>query len=147
MLTEEEYILIKNCAYNSIEYFRQLSLDEKFNFIKVSPFKEKNEVAIFISTLFFPNDLELIEQFKSNKDLKTIADLYKVPIELIKIKKEELDSMDLTRMIKERKISFKSTLQSYQGINDDNINLMNLLFHNNTYSQIDENTIVFPYKK
>lgn len=50
-------------------------------------------------------------------------------------------------MIKERKISFKSTLQSYQGINDDNINLMNLLFHNNTYSQIDENTIVFPYKK
>lgn len=53
MLTEEEYILIKNCAYNSIEYFSQLSLDEKFNFIKVSPFKEKNEVAIFISTLFF----------------------------------------------------------------------------------------------
>lgn len=119
-MTVQEYILLKNWAYNSVEYFRNLSMVEKYNFLKSLPFKDKVTLDIFLATLFLPNDLELITLFSNNKNIEEIAKQFNVPINVIVRKKLELQEMDIAGYIKEGKIKEQSALQRpIQLTNDD----------------------------
>ena len=119
IMTIDEYIAIKNWAYNNVEYFRNLSLKEKYNFIKSLPFNNKEILNIFLSTLILPNDLELVTLFSNNKNLNEIAHKFNVPFTLIIRKKLELSEMDIISYIESGKISHQSALQQPINLNDE----------------------------
>lgn len=134
-ITLEKYILIKNWAYNSVEYFRTLSLKDKYIFIKSLQIKDKNILDIFLSTLFLPNDLELITLFSNNKDVNGIAKKFNVPFNLIIKKKLELREINLIELINEGKISKESAMQKPIDLNekDDIDDLLLAVFPDQPY--------------
>ena len=135
IMTIDEYISIKNWAYNSVEYFRNLSLKEKYNFIKSLPINNKEVLNIFLSTLILPNDLELMTLFSNNKNLNEIAHKFNVPFTLIIRKKLELREMNIVGYIKSGKISQQSALQQPVNLNnkDDIDDLLLTIFPNQPY--------------
>ncbi len=106
------YCLVKNSAYNSVEYFKSLSDEEKIKFIAEFPIEE-SEKNLFITTLLLPNDIELLNLLKEKGLMAFIelSDKFNIPFKLFAYKVSEYDNIDLMSFIDEGRISRNSASQ------------------------------------
>ena len=107
----DEYIKIKNYAYKSVEFFKKLSNTEKYFFLKNFNLNNKDAFAIFITTLFLPNDIEFIQLLKKNINTIELAQKFNIPFSLVISKKIELTEINLTFFIETGLIKKELALQ------------------------------------
>lgn len=106
------YCFIKNAAYNSVEFFKTLSDKQQIEFIENYPL-EGIDKRLFITTLLLPNDIELLNLYKSGglELFIKMAEEYNIPYFFLFYKATEYDSIDLMKFIAEGKISRNSAMQ------------------------------------
>lgn len=120
-LDDDKYCFIKNTAYNLVSIFNSMNMDERKKLIDSFNFSLK-EKQLFITTLFLPNDIELLSLYKQRMlhKFNELSQKYNVPTSFFRFKIAEYNSYSLDKLIQEGKISEKSAMQNNCFVEEQN---------------------------
>ena len=139
-IEENEYINLKNFAYNLVPFFQQLPIEFKYKFISSLAILGKNKFYIFINTLLLPNDIELTKTFEQNHNVNEIAKKYKLPLNLVLAKLYELKEKNIIQLIIDGKIKKEYAMQQTVKLTEEIsiYDLIRTIFQNDASSYVEK---------
>lgn len=99
-LDTKTYIETKKNAYS---FAKVLTKDEIVNSIQKLDIADPEEATIYISTLLYPNDLDIIQVVYEKYNLEQLSKLLNIPSKIIQLKAREYVNYNLPQLIKQNK--------------------------------------------
>jgi len=104
-LSKEEYITIKTKAYELASTLAKEEIEGLINFINSKNIKNSGEKEIFISTLLYPNDMDVIIEREENHvhDIKGLEKATLIPTNILILKLSEYAAYGTIKLLEENK--------------------------------------------
>lgn len=115
-MTIEQYASLKENAYC---FAKTLDKEQLINFIENLNISNQEEALIYLSTLMYPNDKEIISEFTQGCNLTKISQKLNIPETILNIKAQECASYKLNHILKNNKVLNDLASQQSKFTNDD----------------------------
>lgn len=104
-LSQEDYISLKTKAYELASTLPKKEIENIINLINSQDMKDNGEKKIFISTILYPNDMDVIIEREENHihDLKGLEKATLIPSDFILLKLSEYGTYGTIKLLKENK--------------------------------------------
>jgi len=104
-LSKEEYITIKTKAYELASTLAKEEIEGLINFINSKNIKNSGKKEIFISTLLYPNDMDVIIEREENHvhDIKGLEKATLIPTNILILKLSEYAAYGTIKLLEENK--------------------------------------------
>lgn len=112
----EKYIEIKENAYS---FAKSLKKDKIIEFIKNINIPDPEESLIYISTLLYPNDIDIIGMFSEKMNKQQLCERLNMPQQIIQIKIREYFDYKLPELLKKNATLNSLCRQDSKFSNDD----------------------------
>lgn len=112
----EKYILTKENAYS---FAKSLDKEKLIQFINKIEITDPEEALIYITTLLYPNDLNIINVFSQSMNMQQLCEKLNMPSKIIQIKAREYYDYKLPQLLKQNKILNQLCRQESKFWNDD----------------------------
>lgn len=112
----EKYISIKENAYS---FAKNLTKEKIIQFIKKIEMNDPEESLIYITTLLYPNDLNIINVFSQSMNVQQLCEKLNMHSKIIQIKAREYYDYKLPKLLKQNKILNQLCRQESKFSNDE----------------------------
>jgi len=96
----KKYIEVKEAAYT---FAKVLDKNKIIETVQNSTIKDPEELTIFISTLLYPNDLEIIPMVYEKQNIEQLSKQFNIPGKILQLKAREYVNYNLSQLLKENK--------------------------------------------
>lgn len=97
-LDVKKYIEIKETAYTFAKVLDKNKIIEAVQNLNI---KDPEEATIHISTLLYPNDLDIIPTIYEKQDIEQLSKRLNIPIKILQLKAREYANYNLPQLLKE----------------------------------------------